>query len=135
MDKHSYRRRSGCRARCRWRRRRPPAGLLLHSDRGSQYASLEYQSLLDQHGIRCSMSRKGDCWDNAVMERFFLNLKMERVWQRDYANHGEAQRDITDYIASFYNSSRLHSKLGYLSPVVYERKMAATPPISVSEII
>ena len=115
--------------------RRPPAGLLLHSDRGSQYASLEYQSLLDQHGIRCSMSRKGDCWDNAVMERFFLNLKMERVWQRDYANHGEAQRDITDYIVSFYNSSRLHSKLGYLSPVVYERKMAETPPISVSEII
>lgn len=69
------------------------------------------------------------------MEGFFLNLKMERVWQRDYANQAEAQWDITDYIVCFYNSSRLHSKLGYLSPVVYERKMAETPPISVSEII
>ena len=115
--------------------RKPAPGLLLHSDRGSQYASLEYQSLLDQHSIRCSMSRKGNCWDNAVMERFFLNLKMERVWQRDYANHGEARRDITDYIASFYNGIRLHSKLGYLSPTVFERKMAAIPPIPVSEII
>jgi putative transposase len=114
--------------------RKPPPGLLLHSDRGSQYASLEYQALLGQHGIRCSMSRKGNCWDNAVMERFFLNLKMERVWQRDYANQGEAQRDITDYIVSFYNGVRLHSKLGYLSPAVYERKMAVTPPILVSEI-
>jgi transposase InsO family protein len=114
--------------------RKPPPGLLLHSDRGSQYASLEYQALLSQHDIRCSMSRKGNCWDNAVMERFFLNLKMERVWQRDYANHGEAQRDITEYIVSFYNSVRLHSTLGYLSPAAYERKMAATPPILVSEI-
>ena len=78
-----------------WQRKPAPV-LLLHSDRGSQYASLEYQSLLDQQGIRCSMSRKGNCWDNAVMERFFLNLKMERVWQRDYANHDEARRDITD---------------------------------------
>ncbi|SFU76510.1 Integrase core domain-containing protein [Nitrosospira multiformis] len=59
--------------------RKPAPGLLLHSDRGSQYASFEYPSLLDQHGIRCSMSRKDNCWDNAVMERFFLNLKMERV--------------------------------------------------------
>jgi transposase InsO family protein len=115
--------------------RKPAPGLLLHSDRGSQYASLEYQTLLNQHRIRCSMSRKGNCWDNAVMERFFLNLKMERVWQRDYANLAEAQQDITDYIVCFYSSSRLHSKLGYLSPVVYERKMAETPPISVSEII
>jgi transposase InsO family protein len=114
--------------------RKPPPGLLLHSDRGSQYASQEYQALLGQQGIRCSMSRKGNCWDNAVMERFFLNLKMERVWQRDYANHGEAQRDITDYIVSFYNGVRLHSTLGYLSPAAHERKMAATPPILVSEI-
>jgi len=113
--------------------RRPPPGLLLHSDRGSQYASRDYQALLDQHGIVCSMSRKGNCWDNAVMERFFLNLKMERVWQRNYANHGEAQRDITDYLVSFYNCTRLHSKLGYLPPAAYERKMAATLPIAVSE--
>jgi putative transposase len=102
--------------------RKPVPGLLLHSDRGSQYASLKYQSLLDQHGIRCSMSRKGNCWDSAVMERFFLNLKMERVWQQDYANQGEAQRDIADYIVRFYNGIRLHSKLGYLSPAAYERK-------------
>ena len=115
--------------------RKPVPGLLLHSDRGSQYASLEYQSLLDQHGIRCSMSRKGNCWDNAVVERFFLNLKMERVWQQDYANQGEAQRDIADYIVRFYNGIRLHSKLGYLSPAAYERKMAAIPPIPVSEMI
>jgi putative transposase len=114
--------------------RRPPVGLLLHSDRGSQYASLEYQALLGRHGIVCSMSRRANCWDNSVMERFFLNLKMERVWQRDYANHGEAQRDIADYIVGFYNSTRLHSSVGYLSPTVYERKMAATLPIAVSEI-
>ena len=69
-----------------------------------------------------------------MMERFFLNLKMERVWQRDYANHGEGQRDITEYIVGFYNSVRLHSKLGYLPPAAYERKMAAIPPILVSEI-
>jgi putative transposase len=114
--------------------RNPAPGLLLHSDRGSQYASLEYQVLLGHHGIVCSMSRKANCWDNAVMERFFLNLKMERVWQRDYANQGEAQRDITEYIVGFYNSTRLHSTLGYLSPTAYERKMAATPPILVSDI-
>jgi putative transposase len=114
--------------------RRPAPGLLLHSDRGSQYASLQYQTLLGQHGIRCSMSRKGNCWDNAVMERFFLSLKMERVWQRDYANHGEAQCDLTEYIVGFYNGVRLHSTLGYLSPAVYEREMVATPPIGVSEI-
>lgn len=112
--------------------RRPARGLVLHSDRGSQYASHEYQALLRQHGIVCSMSRKGNCWDNAAMERFFLNLKMERVWQRDYANLGEAIRDITGYIVGFYNTCRLHSKLNYLPPVVYEQQMAATQPISVS---
>ena len=66
--------------------RQPAPGLIVHSDRGSQYASDLYQALLDQHGFVCSMSRKGNCWDNAVAERFFLNLKMERVWQRDDAN-------------------------------------------------
>jgi len=113
--------------------RRPDVGLLLHSDRGSQYASREYQALLSRNGIRCSMSRKGNCWDNAVMERFFLNLKMERVWQRDYANFDEAKRDITDYIVGFYNCTRLRSTLGYLSPAAFERKMAVTQPIVVSE--
>jgi transposase InsO family protein len=66
--------------------RQTTVGLILHSDRGSQYASHEYQALLKQNGIICSMSRKGNCWDNAVMERFFLNLKMERVRQREYVN-------------------------------------------------
>ncbi len=115
--------------------RRPAPGLIVHSDRGSQYASEAYRTLLARHGARASMSRKGNCWDNAVMERFFLNLKMERVWQRDYANHAEATRDVTDYIVGFYNSERLHSKLGYLSPNAYERTAAATPPIGVSEKI
>jgi transposase InsO family protein len=85
---------------------------VLHSERGSQYTSHEYQALLKQHGIECSMSRKGHCWDNAVMERVFLNLKMERVWRRDYANHLEAARDITEYIVGFYNCVRLHSARG-----------------------
>ena len=73
-------------------------------DRGSQYASAEYQALLNQHGFVCSMSRKGNCWDNAVTERFFLSLKMERVWQGRYANHAEAERDIVNYIVGFYNT-------------------------------
>ena len=111
----------------------PAPGLIVHSDRGSQYASEAHRALLERHGLRASMSRKGNCWDNAVMERFFLNLKMERVWQRDYANHAEATRDVTEYIVGFYNNVRLHSKLGYLSPTAYERDMAEKHPIGVSE--
>ena len=105
--------------------RQPATGLLVHSDRGSQYASQAHTALLSRHGLVCSMSRKGNCWDNAVMERFFLNLKMERVWQRDYANHAEAQADIADYITTFYNPVRLHSTLGYRSPSIYEQQHAA----------
>lgn len=114
--------------------RQPSTGLMLHSDRGSQYASAEYQALLKQHGIICSMSRKGNCWDNAVMERFFLNLKMERVWQREYANQMEASKDVTEYIVGFYNCTRRHSALGNLAPIVYEKQFAAKQPISVYEI-
>ncbi len=114
--------------------RQPTAGLMLHSDRGSQYASHEYQALLKQHGIICSMSRKGNCWDNAVMERFFLNLKMERVWQREYANQMEANKDVTEYIVGFYNCTRRHSALGNLAPIVYEKQFSAKQPIEVSEI-
>jgi putative transposase len=114
--------------------RNPPAGLIVHSDRGSQYASDAHCALLRRHGLLASMSRKGNCWDNAVMERFFLNLKMERVWQRDYANHAEAIRDVADYIVGFYNNIRLHSTLGYLPPNGYELKSAAKQPIDVSEI-
>lgn len=114
--------------------RRPVEGLIVHSDRGSQYASEQYQTLLSAHGFVCSMSRKGNCWDNAVAERFFLNLKMERVWQRNYANHAEAKLDVADYIAGFYNSERLNSVLGNLPPSVYERKMAEKELIVVSGI-
>jgi putative transposase len=99
--------------------------LMVHSDRGSQYTSCEYQDLLAKHGLRCSMSRKRNCWDNAVMERFFLSLKKERLWRKAYANHAEAIQDVTDYIVTFYNNERLHSTLGYLPPNVYERNMAA----------
>ena len=113
--------------------RQPAPGLMVHTDRGSQYASERYRSLLAQHGIEASMSRKANCWDNSVMERFFLSLKMERVWQRDYANAHEAQKDIVDYIVGFYNSTRLHSTLGYRSPNVYEKTMTAKQPITLSE--
>jgi transposase InsO family protein len=104
--------------------RNPPPGLIVHSDRGSQYASEAHRRLLQAHGLVASMSRKGNCWDNAVMERFFLNLKMERVWQRDYANHLEAAADINDYLVGFYNSVRLHSTLGYRAPNQFETKTA-----------
>lgn len=106
--------------------RNPAPGLVVHSDRGSQYASLEYQAVLSRHGLVCSMSRLGDCWDNAVAERFFLNLKMERVWQRRYMDRAEAQRDITQYIVGFYNPVRLHSTLDYQSPQHYEDKFHQT---------
>lgn len=114
--------------------RQPGAGLIVHSDRGSQYASHEYQALLKQHSLICSMSRLGNCWDNAVMERFFLNLKMERVWQREYANQMEANKDVTEYIVGFYNCQRRHSALGNLAPIVYEQQFVAKQPIEVSEI-
>jgi transposase InsO family protein len=114
--------------------RQPPVGLIVHSDRGSQYASAVYQALLSKNGLVGSMSRKGNCWDNAVMERFFLNLKMERVWQKDYANHAEATNDIADYIVGFYNSERLHSKLGNLPPNAFEQKSATSQPIGLCEI-
>jgi transposase InsO family protein len=104
--------------------RQPVPGLIVHSDRGSQYASGEYQQLIERNGFVGSMSRKGNCWDNSVMERFFLNLKMERVWRQNYANHLEAINDITDYIVCFYNSTRLHSALRNMSPNTYEKESA-----------
>jgi putative transposase len=105
----------------------PPRGLIVHSDRGCQYASAEHAALLNRHGLVASMSRKGNCWDNAVMERFFLNLKMERVWHSDYANHHEAKGDITDYIVGFYNNVRLHSTLDYRSPNAHEARSETQP--------
>lgn len=113
--------------------RQPTPGLIVHSDRGSQYASALHQALLARHSLVGSMSRKGNCWDNAVMERFFLSLKTERVWQRDYANHADAMTDIADYIVGFYNSVRLHSKLGNLPPNAFEQQSAIKQPIVVSE--
>lgn len=113
--------------------RRPLIGLIVHTDRGSQYASHDYQRLLKRYGLIGSMSRKGNCWDNAVAERFFLNLKMERVWQRSYANPMEAEKDIAQYIVGYYNCIRLHSACGYLSPIAYEQKMMAEKPYRVSE--
>jgi putative transposase len=106
--------------------RQPTPGLLVHTDRGSQYASAAHTDLLALHRLMPSMSRKGNCWDNAVTERFFLNLKMERVWQRQYANHGEAIHDVADYIVNFYNPVRLHSTLGYLAPNSFEQRAAQT---------
>ena len=114
--------------------RNPNAGLIVHSDRGSQYASEMHQALLARYGLIGSMSRKGNCWDNAVMERFFLNLKMERVWRKDYANHAQAINDVTDYIVNFYNCVRLHSTLGYLSPNTYENNLAEKSSILLSII-
>jgi len=104
--------------------RRPKAGLIHHSDRGSQYASKAFRRLLKAHGIKGSMSRKGDCWDNAVVESFFGSLKQERVHWRHYQTRYEAQQDILDYISMFYNSYRLHSYLDYRSPNQYEMEMA-----------
>jgi putative transposase len=104
--------------------RRPKAGLIHHSDRGSQYASTAFRKLLNVHDFRGSMSRKGDCWDNAVVESFFGSLKQERVHWRHYQTRFEAQQDILNYISIFYNSYRLHSYLGYKSPNQYELEMS-----------
>ena len=97
-------------------RRQPTAGLLHHSDRGSQYACQAYQRLLADAGLCCSMSRKGECLDNAVAERFFGSLKRERTSHGQYATRQEARDDVIDYIEMFYNSKRLHSSLGYVRP-------------------
>jgi putative transposase len=102
-------------------RRQPAAGLLHHSDRGSQYASHAYQGMLADYGIVCSMSGKGECLDNAVAERFFGSLKREWTAHRYYATRQEARDDIIAYIEMFYNSRRKHSYLGYVSPNEYEK--------------
>jgi transposase InsO family protein len=101
-------------------RRRPGRGLIHHSDRGSQYASGAYQDLLASRGIIPSMSRKGDCWDNAPMESFFHTLKVELVHHRDYRTREEARGDIIEYMEMFYNWQRRHSSLGYATPAEYE---------------
>jgi transposase InsO family protein len=102
-------------------RRLPEEGLLAHSDRGSQYASDHYQRLLGKHGIECSMSGVGQCWDNAPMESFFASLKKELVHHEDYQTRAEARASIVEYLEMFYNTKRLHSSLGYVSPAAYEQ--------------
>ncbi len=102
-------------------RRHREAGLIHHTDRGSQYAAHAYRAMLRRHAIVCSMSGKGDCLDNAVAERFFGSLKRERTSHRYYETRQEARDDVVDYIEMFYNSTRLHSYLGYMSPNDYEK--------------
>ena len=104
--------------------RKPTAGLLHHSDRGSQYAATSYQQLLTTHGITTSMSRRGNCWDNACVESFFGTLKRELVYHRHYATREEAKQDIFEYIEVFYNRRRRHSTLGYDSPAEFEARTA-----------
>jgi transposase InsO family protein len=106
-------------------RRNPGPGLIHHSDRGCQYASNDYQATLKKHEMLCSMSRKGDCWDNAVAESFFSTLKTERVHRRLYRSRDAARADIFEYIEVFYNRVRIHSTLGYLSPVQFESRVLA----------
>jgi putative transposase len=105
--------------------RQPAPGLIHHSDRGCQYASTDYRAVLDEHGIVCSMSRRGNCWDNAVAESFFSTIKTELVYRRSFATHAEAKNAIFEYIECFYNRKRLHSSIGYRSPADYESKMRA----------
>ncbi len=102
--------------------RKPGKGLLHHSDRGSQYASNDYQKLLSDNWMDCSMSRKGNCYDNAVMESFFATLKQELVYHRQYQTRKEAKQDIFEYIQVWYNRKRRHSALGYQSPEQFENK-------------
>lgn len=102
--------------------RKPSKGLLHHSDRGSQYACPDYQKRLEHYGMIASMSRKGNCWDNAPMERFFGSLKSERLNACRFATRKSAKQEILDYI-SFYNGLRLHSTLGYRSPIDYEKEL------------
>jgi putative transposase len=103
--------------------RRPQPGLLHHSDRGVQYACSDYQALLERHEMTCSMSRRGNCYDNAPMESFFKTFKCELVYQEHYATRAEAAAAIHPYIELFYNRQRLHSSLGYRSPAEYERQL------------
>ena len=104
-----------------WRRGKPDA-LLHHSDRGSQYTSEPFQRLMAEHGVTCSMSRSGNCWDNAAMESFFSSMKTERVARKVYRSRDEAKADVFDYIERFYNTKRRHSTIGYISPMEFEMK-------------
>ena len=101
--------------------RAPSPGLIVHSDRGSQFASLEYQQRLADHGVRQSMSGRGNCYDNAPMESFFRSYKVEEVSWAKYETHEQATRGVIEYIDRFYNRVRRHSSLGYVSPIAFEQ--------------
>lgn len=105
--------------------RQPGPGLIMHTDRGSQYASRPYRALLRDYRMKASMSGKGDCWDNAAMESFFKTLKVERVYQVRYPTRAQARLDIVDWIEGFYNRQRLHSSVGYRTPVAAENSLVA----------
>jgi transposase InsO family protein len=107
-------------------KRKPSKGLIWHTDRGSQYASDSHRALLKEHGITQSMSRKGNCWDNAVSESFFHTLKTELVHHQHYQTRAKAKQDIFEYIEVFYNRERIHSANNYLSPVDYEMQLKST---------
>jgi len=106
--------------------REPPRGVVHHSDRGSQYASTAYRACLAAHGGILSMSRRGNCWDNAVVESFFATLEWELLMQEDFATHAAANRALGPFITQWYNQERLHSTLGYRSPVEYEQDLLRT---------
>jgi putative transposase len=106
--------------------RRPRRGLIHHSDRGSQYSSTDYRGILEEQGIRMSMSGKGEPYDNAVMERFFSTLKGECVERQDFGTPDEARTCVFEYLEVFYNRQRLHSALGYRSPVAFEQLPVVT---------
>jgi transposase InsO family protein len=107
-------------------RRRPPRDLVHHSDRGSQYANGDYQALLKQHGIIPSMSRKGDCWDNAVAESFLHTLKVELINRYRFKKREEAKITTFEYVETYYNRKRMHSSLGYMSPFEFEAQAVKT---------
>jgi transposase InsO family protein len=100
----------------------PKPGLMVHSDRGSQYASVEFRKKIEKLGFKQSMSRKGDCWDNAVAESFFATLKTELIYRKKYKNISDARRSIFSYVEGYYNRERIHSSLGYMSPEQFENK-------------
>jgi len=105
--------------------RSPGKGLLVHSDRGKEYYANDYQALLKEHGMVCSMSRRGNCYDNAAMESFFHSLKVEQVHHDDYRTRDEARSALFEYIEIFYNRQRRHSTIGYLSPMAFEEDCVA----------
>ena len=104
-----------------WRRGKPDA-LLHHSDQGSQYTSEQFQRLMADNGVTCSMSRSGNVWENAAMESFFSSSKTERTERKTYRTRDQAKADVFDYIERFYNPTRRHSTLGYLSPMDFEKQ-------------